>query len=165
MKKSVIKVWDKIIVMLLGMTGMFVGCNKIESDCDCVYYPTNERDTGEYIVELYGVPPAHYVTIKGTVMNQANLQPIANIRVASNGAISLTNSEGKYVLDYDYYQSNKKNVVNLKIEDIDGKENGGEFKTKAIDIKFTDTDKKKMDKCSKDGGRFVKIQNIELKKK
>ena len=158
LKKKIIKVFDKIILMLLGMTGMFVGCNKIESDCDCEYYNRPDLDSGWV---AYGPGPNFYV-IKGTVMNQANLQPIPNILVYPD--MSYTNSDGNYSFSM-YYKENQENSISLKFEDIDGKENGGEFKTKEIDIKFTDADKEKMDKCNKDGGTFVKIQNIELKKK
>jgi len=167
MSKSVIKFWDKVIVVLLGTFGVFTSCNKIASDCSCEYYPPIERDTGEIAV-MYGMPMASYV-VKGTVMNQENLQPIHNIRVirqidGNSADISFTDSTGKYVLE-NYYHLNQKNVVNLKIEDIDGKDNGGDFKTKEVNIKFTENDKENMEKCNQNGGKFVKIQNIQLKKK
>ena len=103
-------------------------------------------------------------------MSQENLQPIQNIKVIRQidghfADVSHTDSTGKYVLDYGYYESNQKKVVNLKIEDIDGKENGGDFKTKEVNIKFTEEDKENMEKCNQNGGRYVKIQNIQLKKK
>jgi len=162
MNKSVIKFWDKIVVVLLGTLGVFTSCNKIASDCDCVYYPPIERDSFSI---AYGVPQADY-EIKGTIMNQANLQPIPNIQVVlNNGAdFFLTNSSGNYGFNA-YYKENQKNIIQLKVEDIDGEENGGDFKTKEVKIKFTEDDKEKMEKCNRDGGTFVKIQNIELKKK
>jgi len=170
MNKSVIKFWNKIIILLLGFIGTFTSCNKIASDYDCVYYPVIERDTGENVVVMYGILSTNYVILKGTVMNQENLQPIQNIKVIKQidgqfADVSLTDSTGKYVLDYGYYESNLKKVVNLKIEDIDGKDNGGDFKTKEVKIKLTEDDKEKMDKCNQNGGWFVKIQNIQLKKK
>jgi putative lipoprotein (rSAM/lipoprotein system) len=166
MNKLVIRFWDKIIVVLLGMTGMFTGCNKIKPDCDCVYYPPIERDTNEVVI-MYGVLKADYV-IRGTVMNQANLQPIPNIQISQqlskNGynPVDITTLRGKYSF---FYYNQTDNLIHLKVEDIDGKENGGDFKTKEVKIKFTEDDKEKMEKCNRDGGTFVKIQNIELKKK
>jgi len=161
MYKLIIKSWDKIVVVLLGTLGVFASCNKVASDCDCVYYPPIERDSN---ICLYGVIPIDY-EIRGTVMNQANLQPIPNIRIVKEiNDVFHTNADGKYIF-YKYYHEDKKNVIQLKVEDIDGKENGGDFKTKEVKIKFTEDDKEKMEKCNRDGGTFVKIQNIELKKK
>ena len=101
MNKSVIKFWDKIVVVLLGTLGVFTSCNKIASDCDCVYYPPIERDTNEIGI-MYGVLQADY-EIRGTVLNQANLQPIPNIQVVlNNGAdFFLTNSSGNYGFNAD----------------------------------------------------------------
>ena len=59
MKKSLIKFFDKIIVILLGTLGVFTSCNKIASDCDCVYSPVIERDTGEYFAVKYGILPTN----------------------------------------------------------------------------------------------------------
>ena len=161
--KRVIKFWDKVIVMLLGMTGMFVGCNKIESDCGCEYYTRpHELDSGW---TLYGPGPGYYV-IQGAIVNQANLQPIPNIQVVLNSGVDIfhTNSSGNYAFST-HYQENPKKGISIKAEDIDGKENGGHFATKEVKMKFTEDDKEKMEKCNQNGGTFVKIQNIELKKK
>jgi len=164
MSKSVIKFWDKIVVVLLGTLGVFTSCNKVASDCDCVYYPPIERDSFSI---AYGVLQADY-EIRGMVVNQANLQPIPNIQIIREindnyTGVSHTNADGKYIFLFDnYYQESQKNVIQLKVEDIDGKDNGGDFKTKKVKIKFAEDDKEKMDKCNRDGGMFVKIQNIVL---
>ena len=160
MKKLFIKIFDKIIIMLLSIISVFTSC-KPASDFYCESYPIRKQDP---MPVMYGVISAHYV-IKGTVMDNANSQPIPNIQISTNCAgTSYTYLNGQYEFSCSDVP-NKENVIHLKFEDIDGKENGGHFKTKEIDIKITDADKKKIDNCVQNNGFFVKIQNVELKKK
>ena len=154
MVKVIIKLLDKGIVVLLGVAGVFSACEK-KSDCGCVEGP----------YPMYG-PPASY-GIRGTVTNKANSKPIPNIRIirkisADYADTSYTDSKGSYALNY--YWSDGENDILLKLEDIDGEENGGEFATKEINVKLTDAEKEKMEECYQKGGRFFKTQNIELKK-
>jgi len=157
MKKQVIKFWDKVIVVLLGVAGAFTGCGK-KSDCGC------DAPRAEL---MYG-PSTAYYGIRGTVTNNANSKSIPNIRIirkisADYADTLYTDSKGNY--GFDYYWSNVENDILLKVEDIDGQANGGEFATKEISVKLTDAEKEKMEECYQKGGRFFKTQNIELKKK
>ena len=152
--KPFIKFFDKIIVVLLGIAGVFTGC-KPESDCDCIY------DSGIHL--MYGPPPANYI-IKGTVTNKANSKPVSNIRISRQTDTLYTDAKGNYTYA-SYYYSSDGNPVHLKFEDIDGEANGGHFATKEIDVKITNSDKEQMEKCYQNGGKFVKTQNIKLEKK
>jgi len=154
MKKSIIKSFDKMIVVLLGMLGMFAGC-KSKSDCSC-----NQIGIPEYGLQpMYGLPPVTYV-INGTVTDKANSKPIANIRVND----CVTDAKGNYHAAC-YDDPNQKNVLHLHLEDVDGEENGGHFKSKEVDIKLTDADLEKRKECEKEGGVLVKTKNIKLEKK
>ena len=159
MSKPFIKFFDKIVILLLGVVGVFTGC---KSGGNCSF------DYRSDIVAKYGMPMASYV-INGKVTNKTTSKPIPNIRIIrqinENYADTLyTDIDGKYVWGYNYLL-NQANIVHLKVEDIDGEENGGDFASKEINIKITYADKENMEKCKQNGGKFVKTQNIELKKK
>ena len=159
MKKSFIKFFDKIIVILLGIAGIFTSC-KPPTDSNC------EPISGGGIGLMYG-PYATFYLVKGVVMNDSNSKPIPNIRIikqiSDNYNDTLySNSKGEYGFS-DYYMLN--NVVHLEFEDIDGEENYGHFKTKKLNTKITNEDKEKIDECYLNNGRYVKIQNVKLQKK
>jgi len=160
MKKSIIKFFDKSVILLLGIAGTFTGCKPV-SDYSCEYI----GDHGF----MYGPPVANYA-IKGTVRDQENSKPIPNIQITRQvtenyGDTLYTDSKGNYIYQFYNYSENSGNSICLKFEDIDGKENGGDFTTKEMEIKFTDAEIEKIEKCHKEAGRFVKTQNIQLKKK
>ncbi|MCL2131715.1 MAG: radical SAM-associated putative lipoprotein [Lentimicrobiaceae bacterium] len=146
MKKSVIKFFDKIIVVLLGILGVFNSCEK----------PLE-----------YGTPHANY-EVKGVITNKETSKPIQNIQVIRQihqeyGDTLYTDADGKYVFafgDFPY----KDNVYRLKIEDIDGEENGGDFVTKEIEVKITQADQIEKGDGNWYDGKFSKIVNIELEK-
>ena len=153
MKKSIIKFWDKIIVVLLGLLGVFNSC---KSDC---------TDNSGGMVAKYGMPQATY-EIKGTIKSKANSKPIPNIQisrqVSENHADTLyTDSKGNYIYRFYGYSLNSGKSVHLKFEDIDGEENGGNFATKEIDVKFTNAN----GNCSDGSKKYSKTQNIKLEKK
>ena len=144
MGKPVIKFFDKIIVILLGFLGVFNSC----------------RTAVEY-----GEPYAEF-EIKGLVSNKDNAEPIQNIRIIRNSYDTLyTNQEGKYVFNFSYDMAPyPENVYHLKIEDIDGEENGGDYKTQEIDVKITQDDRVQKGSGWYEG-KFAKTQNIELEYK
>ena len=152
MKKTSIKFFDKIVVLLLGIGGVFGGNSCTD----------------------YGMPYAEY-EIKGTVTGNANSQPIQNIRVIRQrdrlpeygGDTLYTDSKGKYNVKFtaDIYSSNLENTFHLKFEDIDGEENGGYFETQEIDVTFTKAERTKRGKGQWYEGKFVKTQNVEMEKK
>jgi len=126
MKKTIIKSFDKIILLLLGFSGMFYSCYK------------------------YGMPVAEY-EINGIVTDKES-KPIQDIRVIrqayydSNDTL-YTNSEGKFYIKF----FDESRYARLSIEDIDGEANGGEFASREVGVVFTDADlvKKKDDKYAK----------------
>jgi len=146
MKRSFIKFFDKIILLLLGFSGIFYSCMK------------------------YGMPSDEF-EIKGTITNHSK-KPIKNIRIIRENfdyerrADTLyTNLEGKYSFKlYEGYDINYDKPIHLKIDDIDGEANGGEFLSKEIDVKFTGADLVKKGHGNKRGDKYVKILNVELYK-
>ena len=140
MKKSLIKSFDKIIVVLLAILGVFNSCEQADE---------------------YGTPYADY-ELKGVVTDKETSKPIKNIRIATfYGDTIYTDAEGKYALSYCFDMAE---YFHFKIEDIDGEENGGEFEAQEMDVIFTETDKVKKGKGWY-SGKYVKTQNIELEKK
>jgi len=138
MNKSIIKFFDKLIVVLLGvvgLSGMFYSCEK------------------------YGSPAAVY-EIKGVVTDKETSKPIQNIKVSSQGEAIYTDNEGKYAVQ-DISLGTGAFDAQVKIEDIDSNANGGEFETQEIDVKFTKADRIKRGKPEK----YVKTQNIQLEHK
>ena len=143
MKKSLIKFFDKIILLLLGLSGIFYSCMK------------------------YGMPADEY-ELKGSVTDSSN-KPIKNIRIIreryyeDRNDTLYTNSEGRYSIKlYEEYHIGSGMPINLKIDDIDGEENGGEFVSTEIDVRFTDADLVKKGYGNKRGNKYVKKQNIML---
>jgi len=133
MAKRVIKFWDKIILLLLGFSGIVYSCAK------------------------YGMPVPEF-EIKGTVTDEAK-KPIQNIRVIRPhhlGSDTLyTNSDGKF-------HSKRQGALRLKIEDIDGEANGGEFAPMEIDVEFTDRDLVKRGRNNKTPDKYAKTIGIVL---
>jgi len=165
MKKQVIKLFDKIILLLLGIAGIFSGCKSNTGECE-PYSGWGSPNT-DSLCCMYGMLRADF-TIKGTVTDKDG-KPIPNIAVFNQTkgkptmGSDLTDLEGRYVVDY--YLPNQESVVYLHFEDIDGEENGGHFATKEIKVKITNAEQEKIEKCKQEDGIFTKTQNIELKKK
>ena len=140
MKKSVIKFFDKIIIVLLGFSGLLCSCDKYNTD---MYGMPPDQP-------VYGMPYETY-ELKGVITDKETSKPIQNIQIVQYGDTIYTDTEGKYIL------YNLSSEFQLKIEDIDGEQNGGDFMSKEIDVLFTQEDKIERDK-------FVKTLNIELDK-
>jgi len=134
MAKQVIKFWDKVIVVLLG----WIGISGVFNSC-----------------KMYGMPDEKYFNLcelNGIVTDKETSNPIQNIQIIRGDRDTIhTDADGKYV--FREFLSR----YHLKFEDIDGEENGGEFETQEIDVKFTQDDKVE--------GKFAKTINIELEKK
>ena len=153
MKKQIIKLWDKIIIVLLGIAGVLGSCDK------------PKPEYGAPIPE-YGIPHAMY-ELKGVISDKETSNPIQNIQIirqicSEYGDTIYTNTEGKYVFDSVFSENS---TFHLKIEDIDGEENGGEFETQEIEVKFTQADQVEKSEEYLYKGKFAKIQNIELEQK
>jgi putative lipoprotein (rSAM/lipoprotein system) len=173
MKKQIIKFFDKIIILLLGITGMFAACKKNPSDCNANYFGNIYLPNDSCIIIMYGVISIDY-EIKGKVTNKANSQPIQGIRIIHHKDVNLrsdtiyTNSAGNYFyryIGYLPYNTEGEQVCHLIFEDIDGEENGGNFATKEIDVLITEKDK--TESCGEGwpNDRYEKTQNIKLEKK
>ena len=143
MKKQVIKFWDKIIVVLLGIAGVLGSCDK------------PKPEYGMAIPE-YGTPYVMY-ELKGIVSDKETSNPIPNIQIIRNNWDTLyTDTDGKYTVKQFAYGYGMR--YSLKFEDIDGEENGGDFETQEVEVKFTQADQVEK-------GKFAKTQNIALEKK
>ena len=169
MKKQIIRFWDKIIVVLLGIAGTFSACKSDTGECEpYVGWDRPSHYPDSVMVAMYGVIQADFA-IKGTVTDK-NGKPIPSIQISRHTKdghhseiLDYTGLNGQYVLNN--YSLNKESVIYLRFEDIDGEENGGHFATKEIKVKITDADKEKIEKCKQDDGVFTKTQNVELKSK
>ena len=149
MKKLIIKSFDKIVVVLLGILGVFSSCKEQP--------------------DMYGMPPEPYVSgaryeLNGIITDKATTNPIQNIQIirkidSKYEDTAYTNAEGKYEF-YRIFSEN--NTFFLKIEDIDGEENGGEFETQEIEVKYTPDDKVEEGDGNRYQGKFVKTQDVEL---
>ena len=120
---------------------------------------------GVTLTACYGTPHADYKVL-GKVMDEEN-QPINNIQVqvGNNWNRVYTDSAGKYqaygYLDFDEYQT-----LRVAVTDIDGEENGGEYESAMIDLKYERDELKDKDKRdSWDYGTLTKEINFTLKKK
>lgn len=153
MKKAIIKFFDKIIVFLLGFSGAFTGCGNLTDG------PVE-----------YGMPHADY-ELKAMVTDKETSNPIQNIRVIRQypeyeykyGDTLYTNAAGECLFNYDGILM-PHNTLRLKIEDIDGEDNGGLFETKEMDVQFTKAEQVKKGDGHWYDGKFVITQTIELDK-
>jgi putative lipoprotein (rSAM/lipoprotein system) len=144
MKKPLIKFFDKIILLLLGLSGILYSCAK------------------------YGALADEF-EIKGTVTDSSK-KPIKDIRIIreryyDRGDTLYTNSDGKYSIKlYGEYHINSGVPIHLKIDDVDGEANGGEFISTELDVKFTNADLVKKGYGNKRNNKYVKTLNIQLEK-
>jgi putative lipoprotein (rSAM/lipoprotein system) len=145
MKIASIKFFDKILVILLGFFGIFNSCTQPDE---------------------YGTPYADF-EIKGVVTSKETGQPIQNIRVIRNpfGSDTLyTDVDGKY-----YFQCGGSSIYggqtfHLKVEDIDGEANGGDFVPQEIEVVITEDDRIKKGDGKWYEGKFGKTVGIELER-
>ena len=161
MKKLIFKPYDKIILALLGLIGLITGC-------DLIHPPVAE----------YGVPHADY-EITGTVIDSITSAPVKNVQVIISRSVTTvqkdttfthvdtlavkeTDSSGKYDAQFQTFPLEDLSF-NVKVNDIDGPSNGGEFLSKQLDIVF-----KLSDLSGGKGwynGKAIKTMDFKLKKK
>ena len=152
MKKSFFRLFDKMIVTLLGCSGVLIGCDWINPQFE------------------YGSPHADF-ELKGTVTDVATAQPIKNIRVVRPhfldfeseyipGDTIYTDEKGQYAFTFggDLRGGN----YQLKFEDIDGEDNGGLFQTKEIEGQFTQADLVEKGDGRWYDGKFAKTEDVAL---
>ena len=149
MKKLFLKPFDKIILSLLAIFG-FTQC--------------------EMPVE-YGTPSADFI-IKGTITDSISSTPVANIRVIRGDSTSLayprfdtiyTDVNGKYQTTVRSFPVESP-TFHLKVDDMDGAQNGGDFQRKTVEVVFTSSDWIEK-KSGWYAGKAQKTVDIKLKKK
>jgi len=158
MKKQLIKYFDKVLIGLMAVVGLFSGC--------------------ETVVE-YGTPTADY-EIRGTVTDSITALPVQNasvivtltkthnepdttITVVDTLASTNTDVSGKYDIQFSEFPLEEISVK-LKVADEDGIANGGDFASveKTVVFKRTDLEGKKSGWYD---GKAVKTQDIKLQPK
>ncbi|MEG2317881.1 MAG: radical SAM-associated putative lipoprotein [Rikenellaceae bacterium] len=141
MKNQVLKTSNWVYALLIGILGFSQGCS--------------DSDDDEFMLE-YGCPHADFV-ISGKVIDAAN-KPIKGIEVATPTANQKTDENGSYSLKY---TTMPMQAIEITYKDIDGVENGGEFKEEAKSIALTDTDFVGGDSWYK--GKVEKVIDAQLK--
>jgi putative lipoprotein (rSAM/lipoprotein system) len=126
--KSFIKLFDKIIIMLLSITGFFTACKPV-ADCNFNPKPNPYSNLDSIGIPEYGVPLATFEII-GTVTDDTHLKPVPNIQITrqilDHYADTLyTDLQGNYIYSSSKSWLSEDNPVHLKFQDIDGEENGG----------------------------------------
>jgi putative lipoprotein (rSAM/lipoprotein system) len=148
MRTKCIEFFDKVIILLLSAVGFLTGCDEI----------------GGGNVAEYGVPNADY-ELKGTVTDEITSQSIQNIRVIrpvqslEYSDTTYTDKDGKYHFVFNDFPND---TYQLKFEDIDGGENGGEFITAEVEGVFTKNDQVQKGNGHWYDGKFVKTHDITL---
>lgn len=150
MKKSIVGLFDKIIIALLSCFAFFTGCDILkESPCE------------------YGTPTADF-EIKGTVTDSITSNALPNIRVIRKNAdypqfgdTIYTDANGKYSFSFRDFPSENPTFP-IKVEYIDGALNGGDHVSKQVNVVINSTD------WVKDGdghwyyGKALKTQDFKL---
>jgi len=126
----------------------------------------------------YGSPEADFV-IKGKVVNKKDGQPIKGIRVGfipvnrfgvmygviqTDYKFSLSDGKGEFELSEKDYnlQNDEDNTVSVYIEDIDGVENSGKFKSDTLHIDFRQGEHSPGKGNWYQGKYTVDVKNVEL---
>ncbi|MDR0823633.1 MAG: radical SAM-associated putative lipoprotein [Prevotella sp.] len=127
MKIKMLSVYSRILSFFLVLLG-FTSCDEIDPKVE------------------YGVPIAKF-KVKGTIVDDDSDNPVAKIKTVLGQSYEidgklyvhyidsvLTNNEGKFELKIEEFPASQTFV--LKIEDIDGEQNGGAFETKIESVEF-----------------------------
>ena len=146
MKKAIIKFFDRIIILILGFSGLLYSCAKYGTIVSYIY------EIKGVVTEKETSKPIQNIQLSGSVHNQVDSRSIGEI---------YTNANGEYMYSgiIESLRNEQQELI-LKIDDIDGVENGGKFISKEVDVIFT-----KNDQVKKEKGKLVKTINIELTKR
>jgi putative lipoprotein (rSAM/lipoprotein system) len=151
MKNKALKLFDKIVMALLGLFPFLTAC-----------------DDPRY---LYGTPSATYV-VKGKVTDETTNAPLKNIRVMlrENDDIPqypldtvYTDELGAYRITFDGYVRENLSIY-LKAEDVDGEANGGNYQAKEDVVDIKDSNWKSTESNGWDMGTATVVKDIKLKK-
>jgi len=129
------------------------------------------------VLEEYGVLNADY-TVKGSVVNKADGQPIEGIRVGYitafepitmdsvisaqyNPKVSVaTDAKGEFEITKNTYPIFSDQTISVYVEDIDGEKNGL-FQSDTLQVSFSDAQQTKRSNKGYDG-EFTVTVNVEL---
>ena len=90
MKKLIIKFFDKIVVTLLGMLGLFTTC-KQEPNCNATYF-TDSYHSYDSLVVMYGMLKSDFEII-GKVTSKSSSKSIPGIRIIHHKSVKDIDSE------------------------------------------------------------------------
>jgi len=150
MKKSIVGFFDKIIIALLSCFAFFTGCD-ILKDGPCEY----------------GTPTADF-EIKGTVTDSITSNALPNIRVIRKNAdypqygdTIYTDANGKYSFSFQDFPINEPTFP-IKVEDIDGSLNSGDYVSKEVNVVINSSDWVKKGDGHWYYGKASKTQDFKL---
>ena len=111
-----------------------------------------------------------YYQINGTITDSLTTNPLEKIRIIREGTDYLlysdttyTDSIGKYHFELtDYYANNA--TFSIKVEDVDGESNGGDYVTRRLNIVFSKSDWINIATESEYYGTASKNYDIKLQK-
>ena len=150
MKNQLLNHFDKIILSLLAILG-FAACEPMAE---------------------YGTPSAEFI-IKGTVTDSVSSIPIPNIRIIRGDSTSYsyplfdtiyTDATGKYEMSVNAFPVESP-TFQLKADDIDGTQHGGDFQSKTVQVVFTSTDWTETKSTPWFVGKAQKTVDFKLRKK
>jgi len=152
MKKRILSFYDKLIMLLLGVFSFLTAC---------------KDDTNNSVICMYGVPSSQFI-VKGIVTDSLTNTPIKNIQVTLSKSIvveggtyfsadtAFTDETGKYsVVLFGNGLPFWSIPAEVKVEDIDGVNNGGIFLSESTTITVNQEDSTR---------GVTKTQNFKLKK-
>lgn len=146
---KLIKCFDKVILTLLGFVGLLSACETVAE---------------------YGTPNADFV-IKGTITDSISSSKVPNIRVIRTDVNNPTrkdtiysDSKGNYQFTFNSF-AYEKPEFDIKVEDIDGSLNGGEFIAQQARISIINTDWVNSGDDDWYYGKAIKTRDFKLLKK
>jgi putative lipoprotein (rSAM/lipoprotein system) len=152
MKKRILSFYDKLIMLLLGLFSFLTAC---------------DENTNNPVICMYGVPSSQFI-VKGVVTDSLTNTPIKNIQVTLTKSLvveggtyysadtAYTDETGKYsVVLFGNGSPFWSIPAEVKVEDIDGVNNGGVFLPKSTIIEVNQEDSTRS---------VTKTQNFKLKK-
>ena len=149
MKRLFLKPFDKIILSLLAIFG-FAACEPMAE---------------------YGTPSADFI-IKGTLTDSISSTSVPNIRIIRGDYATYsyplfdtiyTDATGKYKMSVNSFPVESP-TFHLKVDDVDGTQNVGDFQSKTVEVVFISSDWIEK-KSGWYAGKAQKTVDIKLKKK
>jgi len=157
MKKRILSFYDKLIMLMLGLFSFLTAC---------------KDETNNPVICMYGVPASQFI-VKGVVTDSLTNTPVQNIMVTLSKSVvveggtyysadtAYTDETGKYTVVLFGNGSPFWSIpAEVKVEDIDGANNGGLFLPKTASIAVNQEDSTDIS----DEFRVTKTQDFKLNK-